>query len=74
MTFDGGRWTLTREDPDMHQRSLRTSRRTGSTVAGRLPRTRARPGARTTSSPSSGAPKTRRQRAGRVPGRSCRRS
>jgi hypothetical protein len=22
MTFDGGRWTLTREDPDMHQRFI----------------------------------------------------
>ena len=57
MTFDGGHWTMTREDPDSTSVSSPTSRRTASSAVGRLPRTRARPGGRTTTLPSS-APET----------------
>jgi hypothetical protein len=47
MTFDGGHSTMTREDPDVHQRFIADVERTGSSDVGRPPRTRARPGGRT---------------------------
>ena len=61
-TFADGEWTLLREDPDFHQRIVMRSSPTGSTCAPMPPRTPARPGARTSTTSSSGAGRSRPRR------------